>query len=114
MLLTYLIVDFYLFYDGVVDIQIWALLAESQCKVSYTKVKVKACGLLVKVLLCIFAISLLFPPRKGHGPSFEQTWIPITQGCFVPNLVEIGPMVFEKKLKMCKVYKRQTTGDQKS
>ena len=26
---------------------------------------------------------------KGHGPSFEQTWIPSTQGCFVPSLVEI-------------------------
>ena len=29
------------------------------------------------------------PLLKGHGPSFEQTYIPFTQGCFVPSLVEI-------------------------
>ena len=29
---------------------------------------------------------------------FEQTWIPITQGCFVPGLVESGPVVLEKDL----------------
>ena len=39
------------------------------------------------------------------GSSFEQTWIPFTQGCFVPKLVEIGPVVLEKNiLKFCKVY----------
>ena len=32
------------------------------------------------------------------GPSFEQTGIPITQGCFVPSLVEIGLLVLEKKI----------------
>ena len=30
------------------------------------------------------------------GSSFKQTWIPFTQGCFVPRLVEIGPVVLEK------------------
>ena len=40
-------VDFYLFYDGAVDIQICALLTRSQCKVSDTQVTVKACGPLV-------------------------------------------------------------------
>ena len=56
-------------------------------------------------------ILAIISPWKGHGPSFEQTWIPSTQGCFVPSLVE-------KMLKMWKVYRRtarrQTTGDQKS
>ena len=33
------------------------------------------------------------PLEKGCDPSFEQTWIPFTQGCFVPSLVEIGPVV---------------------
>lgn len=28
--------------------------------------------------------------------SFEQTWINFTQWCFVPSLVEIGPVVLEK------------------
>ena len=47
MLLSDTIVDFHLFYDGAVDIQIWALLTWSQCKVSETQVTVKACGPLV-------------------------------------------------------------------
>ena len=47
MLLSDTIVDFCLFYDGAVDIQIWALLTRSQCKVSDTQVTVKACGPLV-------------------------------------------------------------------
>ena len=38
----------------------------------------------------IFAIFLLSPLGEGHGTSFEQTWFPFTQGCFVPSLVEIG------------------------
>ena len=79
-----------------------------------------------KVCQCIFSISLLSPLGKGRGPSFEQTWITITQECFVPSLVEIGPVVLEMKMKMWKVYKqtdrgmdrqtvgRRTTGDQKS
>ena len=33
-----------------------------------------------------------------NGSSFEQLSIPSTQGCFVPNLVEIGPAVLEKKM----------------
>ena len=32
------------------------------------------------------------------GSSFEQTWIPLTPGCFVPSLIEIGPVVLEKKI----------------
>ena len=36
------------------------------------------------------------------GSSFEETWIPYTQGCFVPRLFEIGPVVLEKKIfKFC-------------
>ena len=30
--------------------------------------------------------------------AFEQTWIPFTQECFVPNLVDIGPAVLKKKI----------------
>ena len=37
-----------LFYDGWVDIQIWALLTRSQCWVSDTQVTIKASGSLVK------------------------------------------------------------------
>ena len=47
MLLSDTIVDFHLFYDGAVDIQIWALLTRGQCKVSDTQVTVKAHGPLV-------------------------------------------------------------------
>ena len=55
----------------------------------------------------IFTISQLSPLWEGLDPSFEQTWIPFTQGYFVPGLVEIGQMVREKKMKMWKVC-RQT------
>ena len=44
MLLSYPIVDSYLFYDGVVDMQLWFLLTRSQCRVSDTQVTVKVCG----------------------------------------------------------------------
>ena len=27
----------------------------------------------------------------------RQTVIPFTQGCFVPSMIEIGPVVLEKK-----------------
>ena len=33
-----------------------------------------------------------------RGPAFEQTLTPYTPGCFVPSLVEIGVVVFEKKI----------------
>ena len=53
---------------------------------------------IIKFRQCFFTISWLFPLGKEWGPSFEQTWIPFTQGCFVPSLVEIGPVFFEKKI----------------
>ena len=60
-----------------------------------------------------FSISKLYPLGKGQGPSFEQTWIPFTQGCCVPSFVEIGPVVLEKKSKMWKVY-RQTDDERQA
>ena len=39
---------------------------------------------------------------RGH--SFEQTLIRFTQGCFVSFLIWIDLVVFEKKMKMWKVY----------
>ena len=47
MLLSSAIVDFYLFYDEAVDMQIWALLTRSQSRFSDTQVIVKARGYLV-------------------------------------------------------------------
>ena len=41
-----------------------------------------------------------------QGPSFEQTWFPLTQ---VPNLNEIGPVVLEKK--KWKVYDNDDDND---
>ena len=48
MLLSYAIniVIFYLFYDGTVDMQIWAFLTIRQYRVSDTEVTVEACSLL--------------------------------------------------------------------
>ena len=47
---------------------------------------------------CIYAISLLSHLGKGQCPSFELTWTHLTQGCLMPSLVEIGPVVLEKKI----------------
>ena len=45
-----------------------------------------------------FHYFVIISPWKRAGPSFEQTWIPFTQGCFVPSLVEIGSVVLQKKI----------------
>ena len=45
---------------------------------------------------CIFALLLLSPLGKGRGSTIEKIWIHFTQGCFVPSLVEIDPVVPEK------------------
>ena len=52
---------------------------------------------IIKMYQCFFAM-FLSPIDKGRNPSFEQTWITLTQRCFVPSLVEIGPLVLEKKI----------------
>ena len=51
-----------------------------------------------------FSISLLPPLGKGHGPSFEQIWIPFIKGCLLSRLVEIGPVVLEKTHKFCQCF----------
>ena len=53
----------------------------------------------------------LIPLGKGWGPLHKQTWIPFTQGCFVPSLVAIGPVVLEKKIRK-NVKSLQTDGRQ--
>ena len=42
-------------------------------------------------------------PWKRTGPFIWQTWIPFTQGWFVPISVKIRPVVLEKKKNMWKV-----------
>jgi len=44
-----------------------------------------------------FRYFVIISLGKGQGPSFEQTWIPFTKGCFVPSLDEISSVVLEKK-----------------
>ena len=56
-----------------------------------------------------FTFSILSPLGEGCGPSFGQTWIPSTQGCFVLSLVEIAPVVLEK-IKMWKAYRQMDAG----
>ena len=62
-----------------------------------------SCGSWEEDIFNFVNVYLLFR-NKGWCSSFEQTWIPFTQGCFVPSLVEIDPVVLEKKIKMLKVY----------
>ena len=42
----------------------------------------------------------LFTLWEFIGSSFEKTWMPFTQGCFVPRLFEIGSLtvVLEKRI----------------
>ena len=48
---------------------------------------------------------LLSPLGKCWDPSFVQTWLLFAQGCLVPSLVEIGPLVLElKKLNLVNVF----------
>ena len=65
--------------------------------------------ILFKFVNIFFLFPYYLPLQKGHGPSFEKILIPFTQGCFVSSLVEIGPMVLEKKMKMSKVYRQRET-----
>ena len=58
---------------------------------------------ILKFRQCIFAISLSSPLGKGLDTSFEHIWIPFTQGCFVPSLVKICPVILEKKSQIGKV-----------
>ena len=52
---------------------------------------------ILKFRQCIFRYLVIISPLgKGRGPLFELTCIPFTQGCIVPSLVEIGPVVLEK------------------
>jgi hypothetical protein len=47
-----------------------------------------------------FSVFLLFlyylPLETGYPLLLKTTWIPFTQGWFVPSLVKIGQMVLEK------------------
>ena len=60
--------------------------------------------MILKFCQCVFTIAWLSPLGKGQGHSFEQTWILITQECFMLSLIEIGQLVLEKKMEMWKVY----------
>ena len=57
----------------------------------------------VSMYFCDFVIISLW---KRAGPSFEQTWIPFNQGCFMQSLVEIGPVVHEEKIFFSSMYFR--------
>ena len=89
MLLSYVILDFYLFYDGAVDMQIWALLTRGECRFSDTQLTVKACRPLGRCHL---------PLEKGVALYLKSCeFIPFTQEWFVPSFNEIGPVALEKK-----------------
>ena len=45
-----------------------------------------------------YKISSISPLGERKCPLFEKTWIPFSQGFFVSGLVEIGPVVLEKKI----------------
>ena len=51
-----------------------------------------------------FCIFVVISPWKRRGPPFEQTGVPITQGCFVPSSIEIGPVVLERRILKFRLY----------
>ena len=53
-----------------------------------------------------FAILWFSYLGKWWGPWFEQTWVPFTTEWFVLSLVEISPVVLEKKTKIYNVYRQ--------
>ena len=63
MLLTYSIIDFHIFYDGAVDIQIWALQTRSRCKVSDTHNR-KGLWAVVKIMI----------PSYFQGEKIMKFW----------------------------------------
>ena len=58
------------------------------------------------------------PCWELNGPLSINNWIPFTQRCTMPSLVDINLVVLHKKLNMWKVYRqtdiRRTAGDQKT
>ena len=60
----------------------------------------------LKVCQSIFIISQLSPVWEGRGPLFKILNSLNPLWYFVPSLVEIDPVVLEKKTKMWKVYGR--------
>ena len=68
---------------------------------------------IIKYRLCIFTFPYLSSLVEGCGPSFEQTWIPFTLGCFVPSLVEIGPGEEDENVKSLQM-DRQTDDSQQA
>ena len=55
---------------------------------------------------CIFVISLSYPLWKRWDSSFEKTWIPFTQGCYVPSLVQNWPIGSGEDFKISSMYFR--------
>ena len=103
----------------------WVPLTKSYFVPSLVEIGPVVLEKIFKFCQCIFAILKLSPLRKRHVLSCEKkTWIAITQGCFMPSLVKIGPIVLEKKMKMWKLLtdrwndrqtnEQNTTGNQKS
>ena len=58
-----------------------------------------------------FRYFVIISPWKRTGPFIWTNWIPFTQVCFVLSLVEIGPMVLEKKKKIWKVFNDDDNND---
>ena len=46
----------------------------------------------------VFCYFVIISPWKRAGPSLEQTWIQFTQRCDELSLVEIRPVILEKKI----------------
>ena len=53
-----------------------------------------------------FRYFVIISPWEYECPSFEKKtpWIPVTQECFLLSLIEIDPVILEKKTKTCEKF----------
>ena len=93
-------------------VKTWILFTQGCFVPSLAEIDPVVLEMISKFRQCIFTISLLSPLGKGYDPSFEHSWIPFTQGCFVLSLVEISPVFWKRIWKCEKFTDRRTTGDQ--
>ena len=54
----------------------------------------------IKISSMYFFYFVIISSWKRVGPSFEQIWICFTKGCFVPNVVDFGTVVFDEIFKI--------------
>ena len=59
----------------------------------------------------VFSLFCIYLPLEKGGDLHLNNLTSLTRECFVPSLVEIDPVVLEKKMKLLKVYNNNDNDD---